>query len=205
MVWILEHNPDASTYELGKYLEENGIVETKKGYFKVASGLKREEAINKLVDLAGDMLMPLDVMPSPVDPRGKVLHFANQFGIFYIDGIPDPKMHLYEKEMATRISNGHIITGVNIKQVDRFRHDYSGDIGLINHDENNETLDWQAEPEDKSYRRICVVPKMTINPLKGNRFTQFPDVDRNIRKIVYECLLDLNSDYSENHLLNQDL
>jgi hypothetical protein len=87
---IIEYNPNASKYDFERYIEEKGVIEIKKGQYNVASGMKREEAIRKLLSLAEDMMIELDVMPSSVDPRGKALNFCNQFGTFCIDKIEDP-------------------------------------------------------------------------------------------------------------------
>ena len=82
--FVLPFEPRAPT-DISKYLGEKGIVETDRG-FLVAQGIGREDAVARLCDLAGDMMMEFDVQPSPTVPtnEGTDYHFANQYGIFYI-------------------------------------------------------------------------------------------------------------------------
>lgn len=93
MVEIIEYNQDAAgrenSREFAAYLKEQRINKVGKDY-RVASQLTREEAVARLCDLAGDMLMAFDVMPGGVDPNQKDrLEFANQFGVFYVDDLKD--------------------------------------------------------------------------------------------------------------------
>ena len=98
MPYFIRVNGDVDTLFVKKttlppYLEKRGVIETGKasGYdnYRVASGLNKEDASARLLDLAGDMMDDFDVDPTALFPRGDSrLEFANQFGIFYVDNIP---------------------------------------------------------------------------------------------------------------------
>ena len=89
MVEIIQYNEDSERFrgsqEFREYLAEHRIEETSSGRYRVPGGISRYDAVAKLCDLAVDMLVAFDLMPSSVDPRGNPLEFANQFGVFYID------------------------------------------------------------------------------------------------------------------------
>ena len=93
---LIQHNgyAESGRHRLQAYLHERVIVET--GYsgglkeYRVASGLPREEAMTRLLDLSMDIMLEFDVIPTGVGlERPKRLEFAIQFGIFYIDECGD--------------------------------------------------------------------------------------------------------------------
>jgi hypothetical protein len=95
---IIMENEDVQTESLRTskefldYLNEAGITPAGHDYgfpnYRVASGLPRENASSRLCYIAGEMEWTFDVDPTPVVSRGNSrMEFANQIGIFYIDGI----------------------------------------------------------------------------------------------------------------------
>jgi hypothetical protein len=191
ILWSREAEMYKNSEALRAYLNERGIVEVKEGFYRVASGLKGEEASEKLLDLAGDMMLAFDALPTGVDPRGKVLHFGNHFGIFFVDNIIDPKKHFYEKRMKVPISNNHTITEINIKQGDSNLHNYFGDISFHDRNEVGKTTDWGAKKGGEKHVISGKTYGMDIKSSEGTgEFTRFPAVDTDLKHQIMCSILE---------------
>ncbi|MBW2968036.1 hypothetical protein KY362_06130 [Candidatus Woesearchaeota archaeon] len=84
---IVEQGGCYSERQLDEYLQDKGIEKVKDSIYRVPGGCARDEAMDKMCELSGDMMMEFDTLPTAVDGTGGPVSFANSIGFFYIDDI----------------------------------------------------------------------------------------------------------------------